>query len=246
MFSIFQNYPQLLVSLSEKKDGDMKIDPANLNNKQIKLNRKNYFSQLGIKKEQTVVAGLIHKTRVAIIKKEDQNKIIPKTDTLVTQEKNIFLTLTVADCLPIFLYDPQKEVVGLIHAGWQGLKNRIIKKTIHKLQKEFGSKAQNILVAVGPAIDVNNYEVGRELVVYFQRYAKSAIMNQMGKKYLDLKKIAQIQLKEAGIKKENMEISLENTYDKNGKYFSYRRDKPLKVEAMVAVLGMKKKKLINL
>ena len=240
MFSVFQNYPQLLVSLSEKKDGNMKLEMDNFQDKKIIFNRGRYFSQLGIKKEQTVTAGLIHHVQIAIVKKENQGEIIKGTDALITQEKNIFLTLTVADCLPIFLYDPQKEVVGLVHAGWRGLKGEITAKTIRKLQKEFDSKVKNILVGLGPAIDVNNYEIGGELIDYFQKQAKYAMIKRVGKKYLNLKKVAYNQLRDEGIKEKNIEINLASTFKEKDKYFSYRRDKPFKVEAMVAVLGMKK------
>lgn len=236
MLSIFQKHPDILVAMSEKNDGNMKIAPEIGN--RIETNRNNFFSKTGIDPEDVVSADLVHGVRVYSTGRKDRGKIIWKTDALVTNAKGVFLSVTVADCLPIFLYDPQKRAVGMIHAGWRGLEKGIIGKTIEKMKEKYKSRPESILAVIGPGICANHYEVGDEVAAYFQKYAKFAIINKSKKKFLDLKKIALIQLKEGGIREKNIKINSDCTYENTQKYFSYRRNKPEKIEAMAGVIGI--------
>ena len=71
-----------------------------------------------------------------------------------------------------------------------------------------------------------------------------SIEKRENKNYLDLKKIAKNQLSEAGILNKNIEIIQECTYSNKNRYFSYRRDKPQEIKAMLAVIGIKSSNLL--
>jgi polyphenol oxidase len=238
MFSILKEYPELLIAFSHRKDGSMKftkngrhLDSAAQNIK----NRKKFISSLGI---QNLFWGkLTHSANVEIIGIDLQPNVIDNCDGLVTGEKNLYLSVTAADCLPIFLFESEKEIVGMIHAGWRSLEKDILANAIGKIAS-LGGAPKNILVGIGPAICQNHYEVGPEVAEKFEKYPE-AIKKEGNKIFLDLKKIAKIKLLELGINKENIEISLECTFDLSEKYFSARRDKKKEVKAMVAVVGMK-------
>ena len=239
MFDILKNHPGLLAQISQKGDGNMKVwlEPAKMGDK-ILRNRKKYFSGLEIENEKVVSAELMHSDAVYKVTKIDGGKIILKVDALITNAKNIFLSVTVADCLPLFLFDPKREAIGLIHAGWRGLAKNIIAKTVAKMQTEFGSVPVDVLVVVGPGISAEYYEVAEEVARLFEKYA-DALRRSSGKTFLDLKKVASNQLLSAGVLLENIEISPECTFSETEKYFSYRRDRPDNVQAMVAVIGIK-------
>jgi copper oxidase (laccase) domain-containing protein len=91
------------IFVSEKKDCSMRLS-GDFKDEKIIGNRKKFFKKNGINFKDVVSADLVHGSNVRIVDIKDKGRIIKKTDGLVTKERNIFLTVTVADCLPIFLY----------------------------------------------------------------------------------------------------------------------------------------------
>src|SRR4030042_1498806 len=233
MFEVFKNYSNLIIGFSEKKDGPMKNSVQN---------RKKFFNKLKIDKELIDRADLVHKNKVKLISKKDAGRLIEKTEGLITKEKNIFLTITTADCLPIFIYDPKKEIIGLIHGGWKSLAGNILKEAINKIINNFKRNPAHILIGIGPGISQCHFEIKNDLVRKWSDvtiFATGVFLEAGNKKHLDLKKIAKLQLIELGIKEENIEISSECTFCLKDKYFSYRRDKPEQIKTMLAIIGQK-------
>ncbi|MDP2927134.1 MAG: peptidoglycan editing factor PgeF [bacterium] len=200
-------------------------------------NRRRFFEQLGIGEENTVAADIVHGSEVKIIGSKDKNKTILRTDGLLTEERGLFLTLTVADCLPIFLYDPQKEAVGLVHAGWKGLDKGILAAAVEEFKNGFGSNPIDVLIGIGPAISACHFEVQDDVLERFREFRAEALARREGRTFLDLKKIVRLQLVKLGLKEENIETNPECTFCLKDKYFSARRDKPEEIEAMLAVIG---------
>ena len=239
LFSIFNKYQNLVIALSQKQDGSMKLSGDSLRDKEISENRKKFLNKLGVDSNSLVSANLIHANTIQTVTTQDAGKIIAKTDGLLTKDKNLFLSITVADCLPIFLYDFEKEVIGLIHGGWRSLAQNILYSTIEKLINDFNSKPGSILAGIGPGISQCHYEAKEDVVAKFKSFPSHIFIKRNGKIFLDLKKIAEFQLLNSGVKKENIEINSECTYCLPDKYFSYRKDKPDILETMIAVIGMK-------
>ncbi len=238
-FEIFKNYPNLIYTVSEKKDGTMKLSGDLLKDKNIIKNREKFLEKFGIEDRLTIKADLVHGGNVEFVSIKESGKIIDKTDGLITTDKNLFLTVTVADCLPIFIYDPEKEIVGLIHGGWRNLAKDILAVAVGKMVKNFGSSSEDILVGIGPGISQCHFEVKNDVLAEFKPYLKEVLLKKEGKSFLDLKKIARIQLINSGIKEENIEISPECTFCLSDKYFSFRRVRPESPETMIAVIGRK-------
>ncbi|MBZ9577703.1 peptidoglycan editing factor PgeF [Patescibacteria group bacterium] len=230
MFEVFKEYANLIVVLSEKSDGAMKFSPEN---------KERFLGKLGIKDKLAVKAGLVYGNNVKVVSNEEAGKTIEKTDGLITADKNLFLTITMADCLPIFIFDPEKEIIGLVHGGWRNLAQNILTLSVEKIAENFGSLPKDILVGIGPGISQCHFEVKEDLLVEFKPYLGNALLNKNGKLFLDLKKIAKIQLINLGIKEENIEISPECTFCLSDKYFSYRRDRFKEIKTMMAVIGRK-------
>ncbi len=206
--------------------------------KTISQNRASFLQSIGVNPDQLVSAQLEHGNNAVVIISSKGFEFIPHTDALLTNQENIFLSITVADCLPIYLYDPSSSTIGIIHAGWKGLKKDIIKETITKAQKELDLDPTRTLIEIGPSIGACHFEVQQDVADQFEEYL-NGISKREGKTYLDLKKIAEAQLLETGINKENIEVSSICTYDDQN-YFSYRRDKSNPVEAQITVIGLKK------
>ncbi|PIW93560.1 MAG: peptidoglycan editing factor PgeF [Candidatus Moranbacteria bacterium CG_4_8_14_3_um_filter_43_15] len=236
-FDLFKKYGNLFTAFSQKNNGSMKLSDNSELAEKITPNRNNYFLKNNTDSAKVVSAGIVHGSKVAIVDEKDCGKIVLGTDGLLSQEKNLFLSITSADCLPIFLFDPKNKVIGIIHAGWRSLAENILTNAVEKIKK-LGGAPEDILVGIGPAICQKHYEVGPEVAEKFSEYP-SAILKENNKIFLDLKKIAQLQLLDLRLKNENIEISPECNFELPKKYFSARRDKKKEIETMIAVIGMK-------
>ena len=75
-----------------------------------------------------------------------------KADALFTDEKGLTLTIRFADCQNFVVYAPEKNVIGLIHAGWRGVCSKIITSSFELLKKEWGIDPQDCFVAAGPSL----------------------------------------------------------------------------------------------
>jgi hypothetical protein len=205
---------------------------------EIKNNRRNFLKQFGIINDVAKTI-LVHGSKVFTATNENINGNIEQADSLITNKQELFLSLTVSDCLPVFFYDPVKKTVALAHAGWRGLDNGILKNTVAALVSEYGTNPKNLIVGIGPCICKDCYQIKEDLVDRFKEYPES-IIRKDNNIFLDLTLIAKTQLLSLGIADKNIEISAECTFRLSEKYFSYRRDKPELIEPMIAVIGMKK------
>lgn len=84
-------------------------------------------------------------------------------DGHATGEAGLLLAVTVADCVPVFLMDPQRRAVALLHAGWKGAAAGILERGLEVLASRLGSRAGDVRVHLGPAICGACYEVGPEV-----------------------------------------------------------------------------------
>lgn len=237
MFKIFKKHPDITAVISKKEDGTMKLLGDSVRDKGIIKNRERFFRKLGADSKLTIKADLVHGNNVEIVSNREAGETIEKTDGLITADKNLFLAITVADCLPIFIYDPEKETIGLVHGGWRNLAQNILTLSVEKMAEDFGSLPKDILVGIGPGISQCHFEVKEDLLVEFKPYLGDVLLNKNGKLFLDLKKIAKIQLINLGIKEKNIEISPECTFCLPRKYFSFRREKLDTLKTMITTIG---------
>ena len=81
----------------------------------------------------------------------------------ITNEKNVALTVFSADCVPILFLDPKNKAIGAAHCGWRGTFKKLAPKMIKELKRLYGSKPEDILTAICPAIKSCCYEVSKDL-----------------------------------------------------------------------------------
>src|SRR6202035_5468662 len=91
-----------------------------------------------------------------------------KGDALITQQRGAALTLSFADCVPILLYDPTREVIGIAHGGWRGTARGIVVATVQAMAQQFGCEPQHIYAGIGPAIGACCYQVSETVRQIFQ------------------------------------------------------------------------------
>ena len=144
----------------------------------------------------------------------------PAADGLVTTNSNILLTLKVADCVPVYLYEPRKNMIGLVHSGWRGTVGKIVPNAIQLMQKN-GAETGEIRCFLGPAIGICCYEVGVEVAHKFDDEAKMKLEDRKWK--VGLHDQISLQLASSGIPEENIQTSDMCTYESQDCH-SYRRD----------------------
>lgn len=210
-------------------------DPDN-----VTENFKRIGKAVGFTIDQLVFSDQQHHTNVRRVTKEDAGAGIVKplsyqdVDGLITNEKGICLATFFADCVPLYFVDPVHQAIGLSHSGWRGTAGRMGAVTIAAMQKEFGSRPEEIYAAIGPSICKDCYEVSEEVYEEFsKRFSKEELgqcfQEKGGGKYqLDLWRANEGILFSAGILKEHLTVTDVCTCCNPKLLFSHRASKGMR------------------
>ena len=148
----------------------------------------------------------------------------PESDALVTNDPGVTLTVFTADCTPILFHDPVTGAVGAAHAGWRGTASAIAVKVVQAMEREFGCKAENIRVAIGPNVGYCHFETDADvpdaMIAAFGDEVKAFIRKAEAKYYVNLKEINALILRRAGVR--HIEISEDCTMCRPDRYWSHR------------------------
>ncbi len=224
----FEDIDWVVGGVSRRSDGPMK-------NPSEKGNKVSFIQGLGLDPAEIAVPALEHGSSIKRAKRGNNGDC----DGLVTDEKGVILSVTVADCLPVFLLDPERRAIALLHAGWRGLTKGIIGNAVTFLSGEFKSDTEKMRAVIGPGICRDHFEVGDEVASRFKGYPEAIAVD--GKRiFVDIKDVARVQMVEAGLDESNVEIDEDCTFCLEHEYFSYRRDGPEEIETMLCVLALKK------
>lgn len=148
-------------------------------------------------------------------------------DALITQTPGIAIGVMSADCVPVLIADPVKQVIAAIHAGWKGTVLGIVKKTVIKMQDELGCNPKDMIVGIGPSICAANYEVGMDVIQAvrssFPEHEKLLLPGKTNDKaYFDLWKANQFWLSSSGIPEYHIETAGICTYENSEMFYSAR------------------------
>ena len=142
-------------------------------------NYKNLCNSLNLDYRNIVKTNQTHTNNVKIISKKinkdepDINLLEYKyTDGLITNKKGLILSTTNADCILLLFFDPIKKVIANVHSGWRGTLKRIAVKTIEKMEEEYNSKPENIIVCISPSIRKCHFEVDEDVKDLFEKEFK--------------------------------------------------------------------------
>lgn len=175
--------------------------------------------RVGSQAEHLVKTNQEHTNHVKIIKEKinlnEPDFNLPqydKTDGMITNQSNLMLATTNADCILLLFFDPVKKVIANTHSGWRGTLQRISVKTVEKMKKDFNCNTQDILCCISPSIRKCHFEVDKEVKEDFEKEFKDiGTMNEIivetvhNKKWnIDTVKINQIILEKEGLKPENI------------------------------------------
>jgi len=157
-----------------------------------------------------------HSDNICIVENEYKKTVV--ADGIITQIPGIALCILVADCVPIFLFDPTKTVLGVIHAGREGTRKQIAVKAVGIFVNEFNSNPDDIVSIIGPSIGPCCYNLPDELL----NLCSHDGLVITDKHTVDLWQSNKKQLLDSGLSKSKIFISEECTCCSNY-YYSYRR-----------------------
>ena len=145
---------------------------------------------------------------------------IDRCDGLVTSERGVRLWVRTADCLPILMSDEVLGIIGILHAGWRGVLGGILKVGVKKFLEEYGSKARDLKVSIGPGIRGCCYEVSKDVASGFGY----GVIERKGRIFLDLGEEMIGQALELGMDRGKILTRSYRCTACHGEYWSYRRD----------------------
>jgi polyphenol oxidase len=145
-------------------------------------------------------------------------------DAAISDQPRTILGIETADCLPVLLADPRRRVVAAAHAGWRGTAKGIARKVLDALIAD-GSRASDVIAALGPGIGPCCYEVGPELVPEFGRGGEAFFQPGKGDRLrLDVRAANAHQLREGGVPEGQIHGVADCTFHEADRYHSYRRE----------------------
>jgi polyphenol oxidase len=169
-------------------------------------------------------------------------------DGLITQKSQQAVWVASADCTPALIADQKTGMVGAVHAGWRGTAKRIIPEAIERMVSQ-GSKLENLVIAMGPAIAGEVYQVSigtaaevgaslfpgkdtERIVDVLLAMPNSPLLPDPnpGKVKLDVRRVNALQIENMGISPEQIAIAPYCTYQSPDNFFSYRRENLKKVQ----------------
>ncbi len=211
----------------------------------VLTNRSLILNQYGMDIQQTVIGEQVHGDKIAIVTAADAGKgsfspPISGTDGLITSESNMALMSFYADCVPLYVWDEQKRVIGVAHAGWRGTVLDIAGKMVENFLTGYQSNPENIRVVIGASICEQCFEVDETVITEFQRLFDEREMRQLvcaktdGKFLFNLKKANHLLFVRSGVPSESIYTMPQCTVC-DQEFYSYRREQG-KTGRMAAII----------
>lgn len=144
----------------------------------VRENYRRFCRAAGFGEETLVSSAQDHRTNIRRVGREQRGLGIwrpndrPSVDGLVTDEPGVTLVIHTADCVPLFLLDPEKRAVGLVHAGWRGTAAEIGAAAVGAMEREFGTRPEALVAGVGPSIGPCCFEVDEPVRARFAALAE--------------------------------------------------------------------------
>lgn len=202
---------------------------------------------LDIRPQDMVMLNQTHTNGVRVITRKEGGEMVVRPmekegfDGMITDERGLMLCTVEADCVPVYILDPTHPAIGMVHSGWKGTAGQIAANAVTLMKEHYYSKPQDILIAIGPCICADCYEVGAELReefsnLYDQVELDEIFINRHGDKYnLDLKKAICISLKKVGVKSENI-FDTGRCTKEDEELCSWRRDNPVMKSMLTGIM----------
>jgi YfiH family protein len=159
--------------------------------------------------------------------------VIEGYDAHLSDLPGLLLSVSVADCVPVFLADPAHRAVAAVHAGWRGVAGGGLERALAAMGEAFLTRPAEVWVHCGPSICGECYEVGPEVhrAVHPARPAPAAPTP------IDLRAALVERAAAAGVPAGQMSVSAHCTRCGPGAFFSHRAGSPARQMGVLGVRG---------
>lgn len=235
----FTKYREINFGFSTRKGG-ISPEPLGMNlsfnvgdeRLNVLENRERFFGMLKIGLDELAIPRQV---QGGLVRRVDVQGGYDACDGLITNSYRVFLTVSTADCITVYFYDPVMKAIGGVHAGWRGSSMNIVSRAVKLMREEFGTVASDLIVFIAPAAGVCCYEVGEDVTKNFKD--EFIVRSEKRNLYLDLKMHNRGELLDCGVLEPNIEISNYCTICTPELFHSYRRDGQ-KSGRMMGVIGL--------
>jgi len=237
------DYPQLIHGFSTCRGGVSQPPFSSLNTsfevgdhpESVRENRRRLLWDLGIGDKPLVKIKQAHGGGILEIDEEIVKRPgFPEelssfsADAMITAMPGIVLTVLVADCVPLLLFDEKNGVIAAVHAGWRSTAARLAERVVRRMKESFGTRPRDCVAAIGPSIGICCYEVDEPVIQAFagssSKWQELVRNKGKGQWHLDLPRANQTLLLESGIPRESIFSSGYCVSCHPELFFSYRRD----------------------
>lgn len=237
---IFDQFANVVVGMSEvdcTKPNDYGMLP--IDDPVAVANLADFTQRLGFDPGKFVVNREVHEDSILVI---SNNWGQTRADSTITQTPGWLIGVTSGDCVGALIYDPKTQAYGIFHSGWRGCQLGIAGKVVKAFGANFGSRPEDLVVYLNPAICGNCFEIapatGEPTADIKSAFDTKYIQKgRLGTDCLDHRAIVVDQLKDAGIRPENLEVDQRCSFE-DTELHSDRREH-LKTARIVAAIGIK-------
>lgn len=214
-FKCLLKYQNILTHAYTLKDSKINYGP-NISLTEYSKNFNILCQELNLDVHNLIKPQQEHTSTIKIITKKDSSNLeinpdyLYQTDALITNQPNIILATTNADCILFLLFDPVHKVIANVHSGWRGTLQEIVLKTTLKMHEEFNCQYQDIICCICPAIHKCHFEVGTDVKELFVNKFKDLsnfnqiIISKNSKYHIDTILLNKTLLEQLGLKSENI------------------------------------------
>jgi purine-nucleoside/S-methyl-5'-thioadenosine phosphorylase / adenosine deaminase len=243
-WKIFDDYAHIVSAGVTSRSGGISTDPYSSFNqalhcgdesKAVIENRKILCRSQKISFEAYTCAEQTHSANICIVDegvrgsgRVNYSNSIKNTDALIIRNSKILINIHLADCVPIAVFDIEKKIGALIHAGWRGTAHLITHKTIEYMNKELKCHPENMIAGIGPSIGSCCFEISKgtaDALSHSFNYSPQIIDRDSGNYRADLKQANREQLINAGLSQINIESADICTCCSKDDFYSYRGEK---------------------
>lgn len=235
-YEILRDYPHIQAGISTRYFGNLGY--KNNTYSERAHARENFFHSAGLFLRNAVFLQQTHSNNIYLATPSDRGKgvysqkdAIPNADGLITADNKLILAIIVADCVPVYLFEPEKNVIGLIHSGREGTGKNIVGAAVELMSDEFLVNPEKIIAILGPSIRSCCYKIDTTIA---DQFGWQNCLEREGEIFLDIQSCIKTQLK-------NMRVY--KIYDTgictccNHNFFSYRREGE-NFNSMIAYISM--------
>jgi hypothetical protein len=199
--------------------------------------REQFMAAIGLPAWPRFDLRQIHSSVTHWLGENETANTVPQGDASGTRLRGVALGIRTADCVPVLLADSSGKAIGAAHAGWRGTSEGIARRAVDLLVEKARISPEDLRASIGPHIGPCCMEVGEEVVEWFHWPEIVVRYPDREKPHVDLGKANRLQLLQAGLGEENIQVSTLCTRCRGDLFHSYRRDGK-DAGRMMSVIGL--------